>query len=550
MGFDTTLSRKEFLGAGAGLLLPWLPASALAQDASPAGDEITVQDLEAFERMAGLSGFSAEERRAALPSAKEFRGNYEQLRKMEIPYDAVPATRFEPLFFKGQTASIQRPALALDPKPERPLNDDALNALTVLELSALVKAKKISSRELTEHFLARLERYGGPLLCVISLMPERARSEARRADELLARGEWLGPLHGIPYGVKDLFAAQGAPTTWGAEPFIDQVFEEDSDVVQQLGRAGAVLCAKLSLGALAMNDHWQKGRTRNPWNPGQGSSGSSAGSASAMAAGLLPFTIGTETLGSIVSPCHRCRVTGLRPTFGRVSTRGAMALSWTMDKAGPICRTALDAQTVLNALALSPFARPGQEIMPRQAGLKGLRVARLANDAALDDEDKPHGLALRALKAIGIEPASARFTPPEDAALLGLSVEAAAAFDAITRDGRVNEIQQSAWPGIFRAHRYASAVEYVQSLRARRMIQERFEREMAEWDAVIASDRGSHLLLTTNLTGHPQLYVPLGDSRGVSVIGRLNGEEEITALGWALQQEIDVFRRSPDLSRL
>jgi Asp-tRNA(Asn)/Glu-tRNA(Gln) amidotransferase A subunit family amidase len=551
MGFDTTLSRKEFLaGAGAGLVLPWLPTAGLAApQRRTEGPAITEAHLESFEQMAGLAGFSAEERKAALPSVAEFRENYRQMREMEIDYSTPPATRFMPMWPQGQTASMRAKAEELNPRPVLPLNRSALNSLTVWELAALIKAKKISSVELTEHFLARLQEYGPKLLCVITLMPERAMREARAADAALARGEWLGPLHGIPYGVKDLFAAQGAPTTWGAEPFVDRVIDEDAAVVRQLQRSGAVLCAKLSLGALAMNDHWHKGRTRNPWNPRQGSSGSSAGSASAMAAGLLPFTIGTETLGSIVSPSHRCRVTGLRPTFGKVDLAGAMALSWTMDKAGPICRTALDCQLVLNALALGPFERT-QDTAPRLPALKGLRVGRLANDAALDDEDAPHSLAMNALAAVGILPAMAEFTVPEDAALLGLSVEAAAAFDAITRSGEVNTVKESAWPGIFRAHRYTAAVEYIQSLRARRMVQERFEQEMEPWDVVIASDRGSHLLLTTNLTGHPQLYVPLGDGRGVSLIGRLNGEEALTAVGWALQREIDVFRRIPDLSGL
>ncbi|MCG9894680.1 MAG: amidase, partial [Fimbriimonadaceae bacterium] len=281
----------------------------------------------------------------------------------------------------------------------------------------------------------------------------------------------------------------------------------------------------------------------------QGSSGSSAGSASAVAAGLVPFAIGTETLGSIISPSHRCRVTGLRPTFGRVSRHGAMPLSWTMDKVGPIGRTAMDCLAVLLAISGQADADSGTVAMPWQdparVRLNRLKVGLLKGAFPLDEEDGEADLP-GLIKRLGLEPVEAEFTPPEDSATLGLSVEAAASFDALTRSGEVDRVERSAWPGIFRAHRYVPAVEYIQSLRHRTRIMERFEREFGDLDVVVAPDRGSHLLITTNLTGHPQIYIPLDDKgRGVSLIGRVGGEAILARFGQAVQEGVGFHRLRP-----
>ncbi len=554
MGFDTTLTRKEFMGSVAGgLVLPWLHSASAAlhgpQQTGSAQADITTENLAAMEVLAGLN-FSEEEREASLREVRGFRRQYESIRRLDINYNTPPATRFVADFSPPtQTEYIERVEYPWTqvplPNPARPASDEDVAFMTVEELGGLIKNKKISSTELTNIYLKRLKEYGPKLLCVITLLEERALAEAKKTDEEMAKGIYRGPLHGIPYGIKDLFAVKGAPTTWGAEPYVDQVFDYDAEVVNRLREAGAVLCAKLSLGALAMNDHWFKGRTKNPWNPAQGSSGSSAGSASAMAAGLVAFTIGTETLGSIVSPSNRCRVTGLRPTFGKVNLYGAMPLSWTMDKAGPICRTAMDCSLVLAAIA-PPQILGGYQANRytdiRRLNLNTLRVGVLKGSA--------DGEWTAVLRDMGVRPEEVEITPPGEGLTLGLSVEAAASFDTITRSGDVNTIQESMWPNIFRTHRYVPAVEYVQSLRARRLHQERFAEEMAEYDIVLAPDRGSHLLLTTNLTGHPQLYLPMSGTSGLSLIGQLHSESELCTLGWELQKRVKHHTKRPDLSKL
>lgn len=557
MGFDTTLTRRELLGGAAGgMILPWLQSQ--RDPNQPEGNplEISPADLAVFEKVAGLS-FTDEQRQKALGQVRSFRNQYRNMRTEGVPYDLAPATPFvtvsprtDPMHMPGvtwpETTSVA----------ERSRED--LSSATVAELSTLIKTKKISSVELTQICLDKLKKYGPKLKCVVNLTEERALQDAGEADAMLAKGTNLGPLHGIPCGVKDLFAMKGTPTTWGAEPFQDQVLNYDSAVVRRLRLSGAVICAKLSLGALAMDDKWFGGQTLNPWKPAEGSSGSSAGSASAVAAGLLPFAIGTETLGSIVSPSHRCRVTGLRPSFGWVSRYGAMALSWTMDKAGPICRTAEDALLILSCLA---------EYDPRDSGsvnrsfsahpvdVRKLKIGVLSDDEGLDQDDSTSGNWRKLLEEIGVKPEVVQISAPPDIALLGLSVEAAAAFDEITRDGRVDLMKYSPWANMFRQHRYVTAVEYVQSLRVRSQLMARFEKELGDFDLVLAGSRGSHLLLTTNLTGHPQLYVPLGaDERnrsvGFSIIGRLYEDYKAAALGWEMQKVSGFYKQLPDLTAL
>lgn len=549
MGFDLSLTRKELLtGAVAGA------AGAMLPFGQPGDGKIDAADLQGVEDLAALE-FSKGERLAALGSARGFRQSYEQLRDLEMGNAVPPSLNFLPDHPGDQTAIYtengKEPSVSLT----APTNGDDIAFLTVRELAHLIETRQISPVELTQLYLDRLEKYSPRLLNVITLLPEKAMAQARRAEKEIEAGNYRGPLHGIPYGIKDLFDTEGDLTTYGAEPFMDRVAEQNSTVAAMLERAGAILLAKLSLGALAMNDHWFKGRTRNPWNPDQGSSGSSAGSASATAAGLVGFSIGTETLGSIMSPSHRNRVTGLRPTFGRVSRAGAMALSWSMDKVGPICRSADCCALVLRAInGMDPADYTTREVPFAYPIDTPIHIGYLAEETGLGDEDPADETRewLKVLRALGYRPDPIEVPRPIMAALFQLSVEAAAAFDEITRDGRVNEIKNSSWPGIFRAHRYVPAVEYLQAVRARSLVMEQFKESLYGYDMIAASGRGSHLLYTTNLTGHPQLYIPTGldgqgRARGLSLIGQLWGEGPLCTVGKQVQDRLQIHRKRPEL---
>jgi Asp-tRNA(Asn)/Glu-tRNA(Gln) amidotransferase A subunit family amidase len=417
----------------------------------------------------------------------------------------------------------------------------------------MLDSRRVTSRELTEQSIARLKRYSPKLLCTVTMLERRALAKADEADRRIAEGRPRGPLDGVPCGIKDLFALRGHPTTWGAEPFRDQVLEHDAAVVERLDQAGAVIVAKLTLGALAMDDKWFGGMTRNPWNPKQGSSGSSAGSASAMAARLVAFTVGTETLGSIVSPSQRCRVTGLRPTFGRISRHGAMALSWTMDKVGPICRSAEDCAIVLEALHGADPRDPmsvTRAFVPRSLdSLHGLRVAYLSAKP-LDEDDSGGALepVLESMRSLGADPKPVRFREIPKGTDELLACEAAAAFQQITLDGRVDTISRSYWPQIFRTAHLMSGVDYVQAMRARTIVMRQFEEDFGEFDLLVAPDRGGFTLYNTNLTGHPQVYVPDGKGSGFSLVGRLYGEATLCAVAQRLQDVEKAYLRKPDLA--
>jgi len=555
MGFDTRLGRRDLLGGMAGgMLLPWqsLLSFAVTQDAGKTDDQL-LQDMAAFERMNGLS-FTDADRKTAVGQVKEIQAAVAGMRKQGLPYSAAPCTPFVPVGRQpspGKAIKVPLPKV----KVELPKADADLAFLTLVELATLVKSRRLSSRRLTEICLARLKKHGPKLECIVTMMEESALADADQADREMKAGKWRGPLHGMPCVIKDLFATKGVRTTWGAAPFKEQVIDEDAAVVVKLREAGAIICAKSTLGALAMDDKWFGGQTRNPWNPTQGSSGSSAGSASAVSAGLVPFAIGTETLGSIMSPSHRCRVTGLRTTFGRVSRSGAMALSWTMDKVGPITRTAQDALLVLAALSgadpgdLASVDRPLSSFDPKK--VKDLKIASLVDDTPLDEEDASKSSWMSLLKELGIEPDEAITVPKaSDAALMGLSIEGAAAFDDITRSGVINQVDRSFWPTIFRGQRYASAVDYVQSLRERSLLMKEFDEAFGDFDIIVASDRGSHLLFSTNLTGHPQLYIPLGvdekgAAKGISLIGRLYEEGKLCAYAQLVQEMVQFHRQRP-----
>jgi Asp-tRNA(Asn)/Glu-tRNA(Gln) amidotransferase A subunit family amidase len=452
----------------------------------------------------------------ALQGVNRNYASYLQLRQIAIPLDTEPAVRFLPA-----APSITRARFA-PTKPAHPkfssIDDLAFRPATAL--GALLRARRITSTDLTRMYLARLKKYSPKMNCVITLTEDRALEQAARADAEIRRGHHRGPLHGVPYGAKDLFATKGIKTTWGAEPYQNQVPEYTATVIERLDNAGAVLLAKLSMGALAQGDLWFGGMTRNPWNIEQGSSGSSAGSAAATSGGLVGFSVGTETLGSIVSPSTRCGVVGLRPTYGRISRYGAMGLSWTMDKIGPICRTVEDCAVVLET-AKGP---DGHDLTVVDAplnwqphlGLSGLRIGYLKADfdRATGDAKAIYERVLADLQKAGFKMAPVEL-PKFNAAPLRviLEAEAAAAFDDLTRDKGVDQLsgqRPNDWPNSFRTSRVIPAVEYIRAQRARTLLMREMEDFMADWDVLVSPPFGGSLLLVTNLTGNPQIVVPCG----------------------------------------
>jgi Asp-tRNA(Asn)/Glu-tRNA(Gln) amidotransferase A subunit family amidase len=501
---------------------------------SPAPLRITKDMMRQTEKLIGIEFKDAEEA-MALPGVNRNLDSYETVRKIDIPLDTEPAIAFHPA--PARKALYTAKSKFRFGKVELPQfkTVDDLAFATVPQLAELIRTRKVTSTDLTKMYLARLKRFGPKLLCVVTLTEDLALKQAEAADVEIKRGKYRGPLHGIPWGAKDLFATRGIKTTWGAEPYRDQVIDYDSTVVERLREAGAVLVAKLSMGALAQGPKWFGGVTRNPWVPNesqQGSSGSSAGPASATAAGLVGFSIGTETLGSIVSPSSRCGVTGLRPTYGRVSRYGAMGLSWTMDKIGPICRGVEDCAAALSAI----YGPDGRDITVGDApfnwnpdtNISSLRIGYLKaefdgsglqsmNEQQRQQAEQRKALYKTALEAL--EKAGAKLTPIElpkfstNSLRFILSAEAATAFDDITRDGRVSELSGQAagdWPNTFRTSRFIPAVEYLRAQRARTLLMHEMERLMSQWDVFVSPAPGSASLLVTNLTGHPAVVLPCG----------------------------------------
>lgn len=433
-----------------------------------------------------------------------------------------------------------------------PSNKNDLAFYSVMQLASLIKYKKITSTELTRFFLDRIKKWGDTLQCVISITEEFAMQQARAADAEIAAGKYRGPLHGIPYGLKDLFAVKGTKTTWGAAPYKDQVIEEDAYVYTKLKDAGAVLVAKFTLGALAQGDWWYGGRTKNPWNQNFGSSGSSAGSASATVAGLVPFAIGTETLGSIVSPSHTCGATGLRPTFGAVSRSGGMTLCWTLDKTGPICRSAEDAAVVFYYIKGTDGKDPGAVNMPfnysAKTNIKKLRIGYAKNYFdRIKDTSANEWKVLKAFEQMGVQlipvvfPDSAVYN--YDIVGITLGAESAAAFDALTRtdlDDQLTRQNRNDWPNYFRTARLIPAVEYVNAQRHRYLLMKKMQEFFTTVDVVITPSFAGSQLAITNLTGHPALCMPTGFSKqglptSITLLGNLFGEANLLSVGKALQ---------------
>jgi len=553
--------RRDFLawcgGVGLGATLFPEALAALAQDAPT----ISLSMIEQAEKLAGLE-FTEAQRQQLQRGANERRATFARLRERPLDNQVAPCLHFDPVApGRSRPAPAARrvalTAAAAAPDLEPPTAVEELAFAPVWRLSALLKARAITSVELTEMYLARLERHDPTLLCTVTLMKERALAQAAAADAELDAGKWRGPLHGVPWGAKDLLYTKGVRTTFGAEPFRDFVPGFDAAVVERLDAAGAVLLAKLTLGALAMGDVWFGGMTRNPWKPEQGSSGSSAGSASATTAGLVAFAIGSETLGSIVSPSTRCGATGLRPTFGRVSRHGAMALSWSMDKLGPLCRDALDCALVFAAIEGRDerdrstvdlgfdcdAARPLGEL--KIGFLKsGFPATADAADRAVLDVLRAAGATLTAVEL-----------PGAAAADLGdmLMVEAASAFDDLTRSGGVDLLREQgpgSWPNLFRGARLVPAVEYLRAARRRTELLETMAQAFADHDVVVAPPFAGNVLGLTNLTGHPALVLPHsfskeGTPESITFLGKLYGEAELVRVGAAFQSATDFHRRMP-----
>jgi Asp-tRNA(Asn)/Glu-tRNA(Gln) amidotransferase A subunit family amidase len=552
------LDRRNFMKtcSGIGLAGTLFPGVLWAQ--AEGAKKITKEMIENAAAIADVP-ISEEYKEMMLETLNDQAKGYEEIYKLHIPNSVDPAMIFDPVLPEMKLATERKPmrisATTRTAPASAPKNLEDLAFASVRELSELVRTKKVSSLALTEMYLGRLKKYDPTLKFTVTLTEERALTQAKKADSEIAAGKYRGPLHGLPWGAKDLLAVKGYRTTWGAGGFENQVIDEDATVVKRLDEAGAVLVAKLTLGALAQGDVWFGGVTRNPWNTNQGSSGSSAGPASATAAGCVAFSIGSETLGSISSPSTRCGCTGLRPSFGLVPRTGAMALSWSMDKLGPICRTVEDCALVLNAI----YGRDGQDRTVQPAAFnwdanldwRKLRVGYLksafeqkpdeqqpapakqeppatpeeqkkrdeqkkrreASRARAEYDRKYNDAALVKLKEMGVSLTPVEMPKfPYDAMITMLTAESAAAFDDLTRTGKDKLLTSQKffdWPNTFRTARFIPAVEYLQAARARRMVMDAVAKVFDDFDVIVAPTNGEQLVIT-NLTGHPAVILPNG----------------------------------------
>lgn len=585
------LDRRRFLalssalaGLGVGAAaLPEILEAAAAEARKDGKGKITKEVLAAAEELAGVR-FTDAQRDLMLKGVADLRDDYVSRRKVALANDVPPALRFDPrppgsgatpaepdrVFRASGRASGQASGGAPGIEPAAaPANLEDLAYLPLLDLARLVQARRVTSVDLTKMYLARMRRLDPMLHAVISFTEERALREAEAADREIAAGRYRGPLHGIPWGAKDLLAARGYRTTWGSVPYKEQVIDEDATVVARLAAAGAVLVAKTAVGELAWGDVWFGGTTKNPWKLDQGSSGSSAGSAALTAAGGVGFAIGTETLGSIVSPSTRTGCTGLRPTFGRVSRHGAMALAWSMDKIGVLARQVEDCAAIFQAIygpdglddtvVDAPF-RWDPALDPRRLRLGYAKALFDERPEKADaDWEEQHALDLAVLDALrgagfDLRPIELPDLPVDTLGLI-LSAEAAAAFDELTRtDGVDRMVRQSedAWPNVFRQGRTIPAVEYIQANRVRTLVMRDMARHMEGFDAYVAPSFAGSNLLMTNLTGHPAVVLPNGFRKNgtpgsITFTGKLFGESDLLAIAKAYQDATGFHKRHPKI---
>jgi Asp-tRNA(Asn)/Glu-tRNA(Gln) amidotransferase A subunit family amidase len=542
------------------------------------GEAVTEEMIRQAEWISGLD-LTDEQRTLMTAGLNDTVGAFIKIRQVPLDNAVAPAFHFVPAGVEDQGAVRRDTKVAFKPVPgaTRPASPEELAFSQVTELASLLHRRKVSSVELTKLYLDRLRRYDPILECVVTYTEELALQQARQADREITAGRWRGPLHGIPWGAKDLLAVPGYPTTWGAEPYKNQVLNGKATAALRLEQAGAVLVAKLTLGALAMGDVWFGGQTRNPWKPAEGSSGSSAGPAAAVVAGLSGFAIGSETLGSIVSPCTRCGATGLRPTFGRVSRHGAMALAWTMDKLGPLARSVEDCALVFAAILGADGQDPSAVDRPFKWPLardpRSLRVGFVQDAFEVDraknaenEDDKARARewqeldlrTLTVLREIGFKlvPITLPHDYPVDSLRFLLQAEAAAAFDELTRSGRDKLLKRqdaNAWPTVFHRAQLTPAVEYIRANRIRTLLMREMEKLMEDVDVYVCPSFGGGNLLLTNLTGHPAVVLPNGyrSSDGtptsITFTGRLFGETALLAVAHAYQKATDFNRRRPPL---
>jgi len=573
-------------GAAPSPSTPSTPGAPPAFNTAPAvGPEVSATTFAEAEKLAQVTMTDAERamavgswRTAMAPMLERRTGP----RKVPLEPELAPASVWDPAALPGLTISVQRDRFIrsnVDPGP-LPSSDAEIAYAPVTRLSRWIQQRKLTSERLTGIYLARIDRFDQNLRCVITLTRDHALARAKQADAEIAAGKYRGPLHGIPFGVKDLLDTANIPTTWGAEPYRNRVPNADSAVVKRLYDAGAVLVAKLSLGALALNDIWFGGQTMNPWLLEEGASGSSAGPGAATAAGLVAFSIGSETGGSIVAPAMRCGVTGLRPTYGRVPRTGAMTLCWSLDKLGPMTRSVEDAMFVLHAIT-GPDAGDVASVPSRldfDAGgsVAGLRVGYLPawmKEAPATEVDRA---ALETVKTLGMVPTEVTLANwPHSSLMPILFAEAAAAFEELTLSNRDDQLKvqvPDAWPNLFREARFLSAVDFVQADRLRRKFAGELARIMAQVDVLLVPSLRDEMLTITNFTGHPSLtlragFVNVSEARsdwapdpqnplpkfnpprrvphGVTLIGRLFEEGTIARAGIAMERAFNVAGEHP-----
>lgn len=536
----------------------------LAAKCSMAQDSIRIADLRSAAKIIDLS-YTQKELDTMYSGVMENFENYRLMHKQHLD-NAVPMSLWQNPVLPGMKfASKQEPIVwNLATTVSLPKNAQDLAFYSVEDLASLIKNKKISSVQLTQFFIARLKKYSDTLQCVVSLTEELAMQQARAADAEIAKGKYRGPLHGIPYGLKDLFSVKGTKTTWGAAPYKDQVIDEDAFVYTKLKEAGAVLVAKFTMGALAMGDYWFGGRTKNPWNLKNGSSGSSAGSASATTAGLIPFAIGTETWGSITSPSATCGATGLRPTFGSISRSGAMTLSWSLDKIGPICRSAQDAAIVFAAIHGTDGKDQAAVNLPFNynpaASLKGKKIAYAKNYFdKITDTSRNEWKVLDTYRKLGVDLIPVIF--PDSGVYnynimdVVISAECAAAFDEFTRNGIDDQMTRQTkfdWPNSFRIARLMPAVEYINANRQRYLLMQAVNKLVEQYDAIICPNNWGNQSAITNLTGHPAICFPIGYNaqqlpRSITLIGKLYDEASIITVAKAYQNATQWNKEHPAL---
>jgi Asp-tRNA(Asn)/Glu-tRNA(Gln) amidotransferase A subunit family amidase len=597
-------TRREFLARmPVGLLGAWAAAAQGGQasgatqekaaGAAPAfntsasaGPEVTDTTFAQAEKLARVTMSTAHREMAASNWSTSMAGLLERRtgpRTIALTEALAPATHWDPRRVQGVPAlAAVNPVMRYSAAPELPLPADerVIAYAPLVQLAAWIRTRRLTSERLTRIYLDRLQRFDPVLRCVITLMAEPALAQARRADREIAAGSYRGPLHGIPWGAKDLLDTAGVRTTYGAEPFRDRVPKTNAVVVDRLDAAGAVLVAKLSMGALALNDIWFGGQTMNPWLTEEGSGGSSAGPGAATAAGLVAFAIGSETEGSILDPAMRCGVTGLRPTFGRVPRTGAMTLCWSLDKLGVLARSVEDTMHVLQAIAGADAGDVASVPAPlgfdADAEVRGLRIGYFPDWMQAPSGTAVDGHALQTLRALGLQARAVTLPDwPYDNLNLILFAEAAAAFEQLTLDGGLDALRvqsPDAWPNLFREARFLSAVDYVQADRFRRMVAEQMARLLDDVDLLLVPTMRDEMLVAANFTGHPALvlragFVEIGEARsdwapdsahplprfmpprrvpyGVTLIGRLFDEGTIARVALALERRLGVASETP-----